>query len=145
MHLKTHKFVQQQCFLFHYFLATSMTNWVKMFTDLLFYLYVEINQLRTLVFDNNQTSPVPLNYRHWTLLVIVKDQSFYVVYQHYKKNNNLWKFELNWSCKLRGNNGRKNTLVTRSCVLSLILRSQNQIQIFKWKITSFSKTTCFFY
>ena len=31
---------------------------------------------------------------------------------------NLWKFELNWSSKLRDNNGRRNTLVTRNCVLS---------------------------
>ena len=31
---------------------------------------------------------------------------------------NLWKFELNRSSKLRDNNGRKNTLVIRSCVLS---------------------------
>ena len=29
---------------------------------------------------------------------------------------NLWKFELNWSSKLRDNNERKNTLVTQSSV-----------------------------
>ena len=38
-----------------------------------------------------------------------------------------------------------NIFVTRSCVLSNTqfrdLRSQNQIQIFQWKVTSFSKTT----
>jgi hypothetical protein len=32
------------------------------------------------------------------------------------KITNLWKFELNRSSKLRDNNERKNTLVTRSCV-----------------------------
>ena len=46
---------------------------------------------------------------------------------------------------MRDNNRRKNTLVTRSCLISgqqsLILRSQNQIWIFKWKIISFLKTT----
>ena len=39
-------------------------------------------------------------------------------YHYMHKITNLWKFELNWSSKLRGNNGRKNTLVKRSCVLS---------------------------
>ena len=29
---------------------------------------------------------------------------------------NLWKFELNWSSKLRDNNERKNIIDTRSCV-----------------------------
>ena len=32
--------------------------------------------------------------------------------------NNLWKFELNWSSKLQGKNGRKNAIDTQSCVLS---------------------------
>ena len=40
------------------------------------------------------------------------------VSQHMPKITNLWKFELNWSSKLRDNNERKNTLVTRSYVLS---------------------------
>ena len=41
------------------------------------------------------------------------------VSQHMHKITNLWKFELNWSSKLRDINERKkNTLVTRSCVLS---------------------------
>ena len=35
------------------------------------------------------------------------------------KITNLWKFELNWSSKLRDNNEIKNTFVTRSCVLSV--------------------------
>ena len=34
------------------------------------------------------------------------------------KITNLWKFEPNWSSKLRDNNGRKNTIVTQSRVLS---------------------------
>ena len=34
------------------------------------------------------------------------------------KINYLWKFELDWSSELRDNYERKNTLVTRSCVLS---------------------------
>ena len=40
------------------------------------------------------------------------------VSQHVHKITNLWKFELNWSSELRDNYERKNTLVTRSCVLS---------------------------
>ena len=59
------------------------------------------------------------------------------VSQHIHKITNLWKFELNRPSKLRDNNERKNTLVTRSCVLFrwlisrpeiLNLRSQNQIR-----------------
>ena len=34
------------------------------------------------------------------------------------KITNLWKFELNWSSKLRDNYAIKNTLVTRICVIS---------------------------
>ena len=40
------------------------------------------------------------------------------VSHHMHKITNLWKFHLNWSSKLRDNNERTNTLVTRSCVLS---------------------------
>ena len=62
------------------------------------------------------------------------------VSQYIHKITNLWKFELNRSSKLQDNNERKNTLVTRSCVLSDAwfwdLKFWNS-----WKITSFSKTT----
>ena len=52
-------------------------------------------------------------------LVIVKDQSSHLMYLNiFTKWVNLWKFELNWSSKLRDNNERKTTLFTRSCVLS---------------------------
>ena len=49
---------------------------------------------------------------------------------------------VNWSSKLRDNDERKNTLVGRICVLLdenkiLIARS---LLLFKWEITSFSKT-----
>ena len=40
------------------------------------------------------------------------------VSQRMHKITNLWKFELNLLLKLRDNDERKNTLVTRSCVLS---------------------------
>ena len=40
------------------------------------------------------------------------------VSQHMLKITNLWKFDLNWSSKWQDNNGRKNTNVTQSCVLS---------------------------
>ena len=70
----------------------------------------------------------------------------------YAYKTNLWKFELNWSSKLRDKE-RKNALVTRSCVSSdawfwnlevefWVL--ELKIQIFQWNIrpyTSFSKTT----
>ena len=48
------------------------------------------------------------------------------VSQHMHKTN-LWKFELNRSSKLRDNYKRKNTLVTRSCVLSNACISRPQI------------------
>ena len=59
------------------------------------------------------------------------------VSQH-AQNNNLWKFELNWSSKLQEDNGGKNTLVNQVVYFQTldfetsnqILRSQNQIQIF---------------
>ena len=57
-HLKAHNFVWQGCFFFHYYLATSTTNWAQIFTGLLFYAYVEIHQVRRLVFDNYQQCPV---------------------------------------------------------------------------------------
>ena len=60
MHLKAHKLVQQWCF-FRYSLATSMAHRVKIFTDLLFYAYVGLPQVRILVFDNYQKCPVPLS------------------------------------------------------------------------------------
>ena len=43
-HLKAHN-------VFHYYLATSKTNWAQIFIGLLFYAYVEIHQVRRLVFD----------------------------------------------------------------------------------------------
>ena len=63
------------------------------------------------------------------------------VSQHMHKITNLWKFELNWSLKLRDNNERKNTLVMKMKLCHevvcfkilgfgtqiLNLRSQNQI------------------
>ena len=52
--------MQQGCVFFRYSLATSITNYVKIFTDLLFYAYVGIHQVRIMVFDNFQTCPVPL-------------------------------------------------------------------------------------
>ena len=68
------------------------------------------------------------------------------VSQHMHKITNLWKFELNRSSKLRDNYERKNTLVTRSCVLSVLdfETSNSKLEVLKsnlWKITSFSKTT----
>ena len=40
------------------------------------------------------------------------------VSQHMHKITNLWKFELKWSSKVQDMNELKNTIVTRSCVLS---------------------------
>ena len=39
--------VWQRCFVFHYYLATSTTNWALMFTGLLFYAYVETQSEKT--------------------------------------------------------------------------------------------------
>ena len=68
------------------------------------------------------------------------------VCQHVHKITNLLKFELNRSSTLRDNNERKNTLVTRSCVLSRLdfETSNSKLEVPKsnsWKITSFAKTT----
>ena len=60
-HLKAHNFVWRGCFFFHSSIATSTTNWVQIFTGLLFYAYVEIHQVRRLVFDIYQQCPVSLN------------------------------------------------------------------------------------
>ena len=40
-HQKSHNFVWQGCFFFHYYLATSMTDWVQIFTGWLFCADVE--------------------------------------------------------------------------------------------------------
>ena len=39
-HLKAHNFLWQECFFFHYYLATSTINWAQIFTGLLFYAYL---------------------------------------------------------------------------------------------------------
>ena len=52
--------VRQGCFFFHFSLPTLTTNWAQIFTGLLFYEYVEIHQVRRLVFDNYQTCLVLL-------------------------------------------------------------------------------------
>ena len=41
-------------FFFHYYLANSMTIWAEMFTGLLFYAFVGIQQLWRVVFDSYQ-------------------------------------------------------------------------------------------
>ena len=72
------------------------------------------------------------------------------VSQHMHKITNLWKFELNRSSNLQDNNGRKNTVVTRSYVrldgwfrdLKFSDTSSSKLVVSKsnsWKITSFSK------
>ena len=45
---------------FHILFATSTTNWVQIFTGLLFCAYLEIHKVRILVFDNYQRCPVSL-------------------------------------------------------------------------------------
>ena len=65
------------------------------------------------------------------------------VSQHMHKITNLWKFELDWSSELRDNYERKNTLITRSCMLDFET-SNSILEVSKsnwWKILSFSKTT----
>ena len=81
--LKARKFVQKKWFfLFHYSRTTWMTNWVQIFTDLLFYAYVGIHKVRVLVFDNYQRCPVPLNtYSNCLLFItclLVKHQSVFL-------------------------------------------------------------------
>ena len=49
-----------------------MTNWAQIFTGLLFYAYVEIHQVRILVFDNYKTCPVPLKPMTFNALEISK-------------------------------------------------------------------------
>ena len=45
---------------FHYYLATSTTNWAQIATGLLFYADVQIHQVRRLVVDNYHRYPVSL-------------------------------------------------------------------------------------
>ena len=59
-HLNAHNFVWPGWFFFHYYLATSTTNWAQIFTGLLFYAYVAIHLMRRRVFDNYQQCPVSL-------------------------------------------------------------------------------------
>ena len=65
MHLKAHKEMQQGCFLLHFSLATSMTNWTHIFTDLLFYAWCwETPSENTGLWQYYQNvSIVPLNRR----------------------------------------------------------------------------------
>ena len=56
--LKAHNFVWQGYFFFHYYLATTMTDWAQIFTVFLFTAYVEIHQVRTLFLDNYQQCPM---------------------------------------------------------------------------------------
>ena len=68
--VKAHKFVQLGCFFFHYFLATSITNWAKIFTDLLFHALSGYTRWE-LVFDNYQICSVPLMSGHAPVTLIV--------------------------------------------------------------------------
>ena len=45
-YLNAHNFVWQGYFFFHYYLASSMTDWAPICTGLLFYAYVAIHQVR---------------------------------------------------------------------------------------------------
>ena len=51
--------VRLGCFFFHYSLATLTTKWVQTFTALLLYAYVEIQQVRSRVFDKGFYKNVP--------------------------------------------------------------------------------------
>ena len=57
MHLKAQNLCDNGIFFFHCSLTTSMTNWAKTFKGLLFCAYVEIHQVRRMVFDNYQQCP----------------------------------------------------------------------------------------
>ena len=58
-HMKANNLVWQGCFFFHYYLANWTTDWAQICTGWLFYVYVEIHQVRRLVFDNYQLCPLP--------------------------------------------------------------------------------------
>ena len=63
------------------------------------------------------------------------------------KITNLWKFELNWSSKLRDNYERKRTPLSHEVVFFQLLdfgTSNSKLEVSKsnsWKISSFSKST----
>ena len=59
--------VQQWCFFFHCCLASSITNWVQIFTGWLF--YVGIHQVRRLVFDN--LSKVSSAFKDQSLIALI--------------------------------------------------------------------------
>ena len=55
-------------FFCHYYLATSIPDWAQILAGLLFYAYVEIQQVRRLVLDNYQQCPVSLSNYVWLSL-----------------------------------------------------------------------------
>ena len=58
---------------------------------------------------------------HWTHSEIFKEQSSHIVYHNIIKITDLLIFlKLNWSPKLRENNGRKNTLVAQVACFQML-------------------------
>ena len=72
--LKAHKVMQQGCFFFRYYLATSTTNLAQIFTGLLFYAFVGIHQVRLLVFDTYQTCPLSSTFKCFDAVFVTATQ-----------------------------------------------------------------------
>ena len=66
--------------------------------------------------------------------------------QQKHKITNLWKFELNWSLKLRDNNERKkHPCYMKLCAFRCLISKPEVLKSNSWKITSFLKTNFLYY
>ena len=83
----------------------------------------------------------------WTCLInCQKEQGSHLVYLKTHTTTNLYKFWLNWSSKLQGNNERKNTLV-QICVLSDAFLKASGLKFLNILVRNYlflKKKTCYF-
>ena len=97
--LKAHNCVWQGCFFFfHYYLATSTTDWVQMFTCLLFYAYVKIQSSVFKGRDNRLTDYIHIQSSERAKLIL-----FTIPHHPYQCAfpSNLWNHK--WLLYMHGN------------------------------------------
>ncbi len=71
MQLNTNTFMKQGCFFLSLFSCNFDDNWAKIFTGLLFYAYVGMHLVKTLVFDNYQKYTLPLAWAFHKIFICV--------------------------------------------------------------------------
>ena len=150
--MKAHNFVWQGCCFFHYYLGTSTTDWVQIFTGLLLYAYVEILQVKRAGLWQLPIVSTVFNW-HWTRFV--KDQ--------YSKNgflalalvDGVWKKGKtvnmgsigHWSCK-RITNEKTPLLHNFACFQMHNKRLQLKLLINNYWVSEkipLSPNSCFFF